>query len=214
MPDDPTTNELDELRRLGGAASVEPVEWERPPPELWARIEKAVFADDETVAAPDETRTASDDAVPPPPTSLAAVRDRRRSGWWLASAAAAVFVVAAGAMVWLRSDPAVEVVATVDLEQLGDSGEGTAELIDDDGTLELRLATDGIENADGFAEVWLINSDLTQLVSLGPVRDDETYVLPSGLDPAAFPVVDVSHEPLDGNPEHSGDSVLRGQLTF
>ena len=37
--------------------------------------------------------------------------------------------------------------------------------------------------------------------------------LPADLDLAEFPLVDVSVEPLDGNPTHSGDSVARGELT-
>jgi hypothetical protein len=51
-------------------------------------------------------------------------------------------------------------------------------------------------------------------VSLGPLRPDGSYDLPPGLDPEQFPIVDVSVEPLDGDPAHSGDSRLRGQLRF
>ena len=64
------------------------------------------------------------------------------------------------------------------------------------------------------AEVWMINPDVTQLISLGPIRSDGIYDLPAGLDPAAFPIVDVSFESFDGNPQHSGNSVLRGELAF
>ena len=59
-----------------------------------------------------------------------------------------------------------------------------------------------------------VHPEVQRLVSLGPVRADGTYDLPAGLDPAAFPIVDVSGERIDGDPTHSGDSVLRGQLTF
>ena len=65
-----------------------------------------------------------------------------------------------------------------------------------------------------FVEVWVIDTEVSQLVSLGPIRADGTYDLPAGIDPSAFPIVDVSIEPLDGDPRHSGNSVLRGQLTF
>jgi hypothetical protein len=37
-------------------------------------------------------------------------------------------------------------------------------------------------------------------------------VIPDGLDLAEFPVVDVSREPLDGDPAHSSDSISRGTL--
>ena len=60
----------------------------------------------------------------------------------------------------------------------------------------------------------MINPDVTQLVSLGPLRSDGFYELPAGIDPVSFPIVDVSVEPIDGVPTHSGNSVLRGQLTF
>jgi len=40
------------------------------------------------------------------------------------------------------------------------------------------------------------------------------YDLPDALDPHAFPIVDVSVEPADGVPAHSGVSVLRSALQF
>ena len=60
----------------------------------------------------------------------------------------------------------------------------------------------------------MIDPEVSQLVSLGPLREDGLYDLPAGLDPEAFPIVDVSVEPIDGDPTHSGDSLLRGQLQF
>lgn len=50
------------------------------------------------------------------------------------------------------------------------------------------------------------------MVSLGPSRPDGRYAVPSGVDAGRFPVVDVSLEPPDGDPTHSGTSVLRGTL--
>jgi hypothetical protein len=38
------------------------------------------------------------------------------------------------------------------------------------------------------------------------------FVLPENLDVGEFPVVDVSNEPIDGDPTHSGDSIVRGVL--
>ena len=55
-------------------------------------------------------------------------------------------------------------------------------------------------------------SSTTTLVSLGPLRPDGIYDIPPGVDPSRFPIVDVSVEPVDGDPTHSGDSVLRGEL--
>lgn len=210
MPDDDMANEmvndLDELRRIGGSASIEPIAWDTPPPELWDRIAEAALHDrDIPVATP---------AV----TSIDAARGRRRvdERWRLplAAAAAVVVVIAVGVVAWMRPSDDRTVVAGANLELLGNAGEGTAELVDRNGRLQLRLATSGLDEPDGFTEVWMINTDLTELVSLGPIRDDGTYDLPAGLDPARFPIVDVSFEPLDGDPQHSGNSVLRGELTF
>lgn len=146
--------------------------------------------------------------------------DRRRAPRptrlpWVLAAAAAVVVVAVGAVAVLRpttEDPTV--LASAPLDQLADRGEGTAELVDEDGTLELHLETADLDPGDGFLEVWVIDTEVSKLVSLGPLRADGVYDLPDGLDPEAFPVVDVSVEPIDGDPAHSGDSVLRGQLRF
>ena len=38
-------------------------------------------------------------------------------------------------------------------------------------------------------------------------------MLPAQVDVGEFPVVDVSIEPADGDPAHSGDSVVRGTLS-
>ncbi len=105
-------------------------------------------------------------------------------------------------------------VSAVEIVRFGYSADGLAELVERDGSLELRLSTSGLDAGDGFLEVWVINTEVTQLVSLGPLRTDGIYELPPGLDPSSFPIVDVSVEPIDGVPAHSGVSVLRGQLAF
>jgi hypothetical protein len=68
-------------------------------------------------------------------------------------------------------------------------------------------------DAGGFREVWLISSDASQLVSLGVLRGSEgSFTIPDGLDLGRFALVDVSEEPFDGDPAHSGDSIVRGEL--
>jgi anti-sigma-K factor RskA len=188
-------DELGELRALG--ARLEPgteVAWEQPPDDLWDRIAA------EAAAAPN-------DVVPLRPSR------RRRAPWLLGAAAAAVLALVAVVAVVASGDE-TSVVASAPLERLGPSGTGDAELLEDDGDLVLHVETAGLDPGDGFLEVWVIDPDVTKLVSLGPSRPDGDYDLPSGLDPEEFPLVDVSVEPLDGDPAHSGDSVLRGRLTF
>jgi hypothetical protein len=212
--------ELAELRSFAPEGRDE-VSWESPPEDLWDRI-SAALDDPGPVSAPGPI------TGPRPPAGGASVRDigtapggrdpraagRRRPGSsWLLAAAASVAVLAFGGW-WLARGSTPDVLAATALERLQDVGRGEVELVDDGGSLRLRLDTEGLEAEDGFLEVWVIDPEVSQLVSLGPLRQDGVYELPDGLDPEAFPIVDVSVEPFDGDPTHSGNSVLRGQLEF
>ena len=235
---DDSDAELTELRAFAARVGPGSVEWETPPPELWDRISAAASVA-EIVTVHGEDRRPTEDPTEDPteratddPTERATVvpmerarrsaaeradsggRHRSRTPWLLAAAAVVVGVIAGGALLRDGSSDDSTVVAAADLAPLGDAGEGNAELVDRDGSLQLRLSTNDLDAGDGFLEVWVINPDVTQLVSLGPLRADGVYELPQGLDPAAFPIVDVSVEPIDGDPTHSGASVLRGELTF
>jgi hypothetical protein len=51
------------------------------------------------------------------------------------------------------------------------------------------------------------------MVSLGSVRPGTTSLpVPDGLDLGDFPTVEISVEPLDGDPQHSSVSLVRGAL--
>ncbi|HSL58908.1 MAG TPA: anti-sigma factor [Acidimicrobiales bacterium] len=209
-----------------------------PPPEsLWAGIAAAV-ADDarpEVVgSAPDGAdrrdipgpadagpepgsgSVASPPPVPGPPVvDLAARRGaRRRPVAWLAAAAAVVVLGGVIGVVALDRGESVTVVASAELEVLEPemAAPGTARLVEVDGGLALDLEVGELGPVDGFFEVWLLTPEVDGLVSLGPVRSDGRYVVPDGLDTDRFSVVDVSIEPADGDPTHSGRSVLRGPL--
>jgi anti-sigma-K factor RskA len=197
------TEQLDDLaalRALARQVQAEPATWEQPPAGLWESI-----AGEAGVPV----------AATPAPVDLGARRaTRRRPVLWMVGAAAAAVVVVAGLVAVLDQPSEPTVLASAPLDRLGPAGTGDAELVDDDGDLVLQVTTEGLDAGDGFLEVWVIDQDVTKLVSLGPARPDGTYDLPPGLDPEEFPVVDVSVEPLDGDPTHSGDSVLRGVLEF
>jgi len=67
---------------------------------------------------------------------------------------------------------------------------------------------------DGFREVWLIDRNVERLVSLGTMTGDRAeFTIPEGLDLDEYVIVDVSREHFDGDPTHSGDSIVRGQLS-
>jgi hypothetical protein len=62
-------------------------------------------------------------------------------------------------------------------------------------------------------EVWLIKADASGLISIG-LLDGNTghFDIPDDVDLAQYPLVDVSAEPDNGNPAHSGNSIVRGEL--
>ncbi|MGY1719996.1 anti-sigma factor [Blastococcus sp. SYSU DS0552] len=101
------------------------------------------------------------------------------------------------------------------LEPLGDeAAAGRAEVIlRSDGSRAMRVELDAPEVEDGYYEIWLIEPGIVDMVPLGVLRPGaQTFELPAGLDLGEFPIVDVSVEPLDGDPAHSGVSVARGVL--
>ncbi|MFI7483874.1 anti-sigma factor [Kocuria sp. M1R5S2] len=151
---------------------------------------------------------------------LGSRRDRSRRGvpYPLAAAAVAAALFVGGAAVWgvqqLGLGPEPTLLARAELEPLaGYSARGSAEVDErPDGTRQLVVRTDPAD-VDGFKEVWLLAPDAQRMVSLGVMAGDEAvFVLPENLDVGEFPVVDVSDEPVDGDPTHSGDSIVRGVL--
>ncbi len=78
----------------------------------------------------------------------------------------------------------------------------------------LLVDTAGLPPADGIYEVWLLDVETDRLVALGALDDSGKgwLTVPTGVDVADYPQVDISLEPADGDPTHSGNSVLRGDL--
>ena len=80
----------------------------------------------------------------------------------------------------------------------------------------MQLTVTGLPRvgAGGFYEVWMMR-DATHLVALGSFRvgaDGRARVdLPVTASPRRFPVLDISREAADGDPAHSGHSVLRSR---
>ena len=196
-------DELAELRALAPGSA--PVTWEEPPAGLWDRIAA------ETVGT--GPAHAGDAAIVP----LQPRRAHRGAPtpWFLAAAAAVAVAIGAVAVFASLDRDATTTLASGTLERLaGTSGEGRAELVEEDGAVRLHVDTSDLDPADGFLEVWVIDTGVSRLVSLGPLRADGVYDLPDSLDPEEFPIVDISAEPIDGDPTHSGNSLLRGQLEF
>ena len=172
------------------------------------------------VAAP----TATTDRRPeePPTATITPLRERRTRGWWpIAAAAAAVGIVAgialgAAAMGVFGTGAAPQtIVATAALDSFpGWSATGSAQLEEDGGGVRsLVVDLDAEVPATDVREVWLIRSDASGLVSLGLLEGASgRFMVPDGIDLDEFTLVDVSAEPVDGDPAHSGDSIVRGEL--
>lgn len=175
-----------------------------PPPAVWEAIRLEV-------AAPvgDPAATAA--------TDLGAARARRRP-WLIAGIAAACGallggVVTAGAMSSTRQPDLVAEAALAPMQESGLSGSAYVESTDAGAVL--HVAVPGLPPvADGYYEVWMATPDASTMVAIGTLNpgDETTLVLPAGMDMASFPVIDVSVEHFDGDPEHSAQSVVRGQL--
>ena len=138
----------------------------------------------------------------------------QRPGAWMAAAAAALLVTAGA--VWSLNQAASRPLAEADLAPLAQySAAGSAKVVeaaDGSRALEVRLSKD---EAQGYQEVWLIAPDLSRLVSLGVMNAESgTFQLPAGLELSDYPIVDVSDEPVDGNPAHSSVSIARGTLSI
>ena len=214
-----------------------------PPQRVWAEIAAAtgVQVTPRTVGAaaaaidgparPVRQQAAADRPVPALPADDPAdrpVRGRRRRPasnsrrTLLAVAACAALVGAAGGLAGgrlLRSDPtatAPRVVAQVVLAALPvDPGaKGEASVISTGSGRQLAVDVSRLSSTSGFYEVWLIDRGVKKMIPLGILRGDRgEFAIPEGVDLGQYPIVDVSSEPLDGNPQHSGKSLLRGTIS-
>lgn len=148
-------------------------------------------------------------------------RPRRLLPWVSAAAAAALVAGAAGGVLWERREstepdaPEVTLAsATLDALPAWPDASGQARLEESsDGLRQVVVEVDADASPGGYREVWLLADDLSGLVSLGVLEGSEgRFDVPADLDVSRFSLVDVSQEPLDGDPAHSGDSIVRGTL--
>ena len=167
----------------------------------------------------DDTASVNGSSSIAPPVPLAERRSRRRLLLPALVAAAAVVALSTGipALQSALRPPEPTVVAEATLEAFPDwpDARGAAVLEElPDGTQQVEVSLDAAVGDDGFREVWLIREDASDLVSLGVLEGSAgTFVVPAGVDVDEFSLVDVSEEPRDGDPAHSGDSIVRGSLS-
>jgi hypothetical protein len=183
-----------------------------PAPRVWARI-----ADELGLEQP-AAEAAAEPAPEPAPREVAELQPRRIRWIPIAAVAASIAVVAAvGVGIWQWAIPRSTIVATATLDAFPDWPDATGNAVVrelGDGERVVRVTLDAADVGDRFTEVWLISSDATRLVSLGTLSGSSgTLPIPSGVDLSVYDLLDVSAEPYDGDPAHSGDSILRGQLS-
>lgn len=217
--------EVAEISRVvGSARSPESVTPVPVPAGTWENVARELGLDPAGSGAPAAT------APVVVPLRRADARRSARRPRWVAIAAAALVGLGIGAVgTRALSGPAGPttatrpqvVVSSAALEPLAGSGSGSADVTEAGGSRRLELRISGVAAVpDGFLEAWLLDAD-GGLVPLGFLSPDPgagadmamSVTLPADLDLGRFDVVDVSREPLDGNPGHSSDSVLRGTLT-
>ncbi|KQO96756.1 hypothetical protein ASF30_16815 [Leifsonia sp. Leaf264] len=221
--------ELADLRRtVSLARSSRDVELLTPPRQVWENISAELGL---SAAAPSTSPTSTSasasnpDVAPSAPAATrrasASVTDRRRPStrvarWWPYAAAALVVGIlagVAGAVLW--PGPSADVIAEAALDPFPTwDASGTAQLekAGQSGTRDLVVDLDA-PTGSALREVWLMDPATNGLVSLGQLSGSSgRFTVPNSIDVEQFSVVDISEEPADGNPAHSGDSIVRGQL--
>ena len=205
---------------VAGRASFDIGDLETPPESVWMRIADELSLGTNTAVS--ETASPENEpgvrAAAAAPTVVESPRRRVMTRIW-ALAASLVLVAGVGLGVWAVTQRAgLTEVAEATLAPFPDHprAEGTA-IVEErpDGTLAVRVQLSADAAPDTFREVWLITADASALVSLGVLDGRaQTFAIPADVDLKNYVLVDVSQEPVDGDPTHSGDSIVRGELSF
>jgi anti-sigma-K factor RskA len=171
-----------------------------PPPAVWSRVCEELGLEQEPVG------------------HQAVVTPLRGRGAWRRRALAAggaLTAVAAGAALVTTLSGTEPTGASSALLALGDvEASGTVQLAQASEAPSLLVDTSGLPQPDGSYEVWLLDLDNDRIVPLGTLDESGRgwLTVPEDVTLDEFPVVDVSLEPDDGDPTHSGNSVLRGDV--
>jgi hypothetical protein len=150
-------------------------------------------------------------------------RSERRVAVLVAAAVLALAVGGLGGYLAGRVDadpepgPVVARLAPIGGLDPGGSGQVSMLSAGDERRMVITLAGVGELPEGDYLEVWLLDPSATRLIALGGLtRDGDgyrgTFTVPSDIPLPGFPTVDVSVERWDGDPGHSGESVLRGTL--
>lgn len=218
------TAELRELRRVVEAArTADPTDAPGPPPPaVWEGIaaELRLSGSPADPASPLGRRHGSgiDAGALPWHGRLLSLAAARRSSLLLAVCAVVLGALAGSGLTWwsLHDDPAPSAVSGTPraLAPLIPAAAGSARLGDAGGHWSLDITVHGLPRTSGYFEVWLMDRDHKKLISMGVLGPDghATLPVPANVDLRQYALVDVSIQPYDGSPAHSGKSVVRGPL--
>ncbi|MET0819939.1 MAG: anti-sigma factor [Aeromicrobium sp.] len=199
--------EVDRTRTLlaGADQLTGGVELERPPDHVWEAVRQELAADDR-------------------PRPVAA---RPRRPWWQpAAAAVAGLAVGVAATIGVaatnddgptpvpKPDPTTVARGDVTPFSAGSTTTGTAQVVRRDGARTLDVDLSGTPAPrDDYVQTWLFDPKTNEMIAIGVMDgDSSSFPIPASVDLDTYTSVDISLEPLDGNPAHSATSLARGEL--
>lgn len=214
-------SEIADLSRLADILRApDPVQAaaEAPPDAVWEAI-AAELPSTERAGAPAPAEAGPSPSLPRPPTR--APRRPIRARLWVSLAVPALAFLlgigAATAVIHTWNPPAATTPTTTQRAALTGlpnwpKAHGTA-TIQTTGQHRELVITLTAPPAAGYREVWLMSGNLKGAVSIGLLSNNTgRFTLPTGITTAQYPVVDISQQPDNGNPAHSGNSIVRGQF--
>lgn len=216
--------EVAEITAIAATLSSETSSLTTPPDEVWTRIVAEIDTTEEPAPSPAEQSARTPFADPgESDTELSAARAKRSPSRarvvlpWAAAAAAAGLLIGGGTVTLVNQDQSsATVVKQANLDTLDTNvAKGEADLVRSGSSLTLRVTTEPMNASDGYLAVWLINEDQQRMVSIGvmpPGATEHTFEVSQSLIDAGYVVVDISDEPFDDNPAHSGKTLVRGAL--
>ncbi|WP_375401574.1 anti-sigma factor [uncultured Amnibacterium sp.] len=180
-----------------------------PHPRVWQRVQQELGPQLDATSGP--RRGSAVRRIGPQPSRP------RRAMVIVLSVAAGLAVLAAGLVAVQRLRPPTTVASAI-LSPFPKwpSAEGRATVQRSaDGTRTVTVTVNVTPTATRSDQVWLMTKDQHALISLGVLPGESgSFRVPPGVDLDHYDLVDVSAEPHDGDPHHSGNSIVRGPLNL